>query len=77
MYYKAHDVLRKAGKHKSGGYKTILERWHDDDKYRKSFSDVGWAEEHIIQYDASPLEDHATLLHDKKEVGTQNLRKCF
>ena len=55
MYCKAHDMLRKARKHKSGGYKTILERWHDDDKY----SDVGWTEEQIIQYDAIALEDHA------------------
>ena len=33
MYDKAHDMLRKARKHKSGGHKTILERWHDDDQY--------------------------------------------
>ena len=31
-------------------YKTILERWHHDDKYRKSLSDIGWTEEQIIQY---------------------------
>ena len=74
MYNKAHDMLRKARKHKSGGCKTIMERWHDDDKYRKSLSDIGWTEEHIIQYDAIALEDHPTLLHVKKEVGTQNLR---
>ena len=43
MYCKAHDMLRKARKHKSGGYKTILERWHDDDKYRESLSD-NWVE---------------------------------
>ena len=36
----AHDMLRKARKHKSGGYKTTLERWHDDDKYRKSLSAI-------------------------------------
>ena len=60
MYFKAHDMLRKARKHKSGGYKkNILERWHDDDKYRKSLSDIGWTEEQIIQYDAIALEDHS------------------
>ena len=47
-----HDMMRKARKHKSGGYKTILVRWHDDVKYRKSLSD-------IIQYDAIALEDHS------------------
>ena len=41
-HHKAHDILRKARKHKSGG------RWHDDDKYRKSLSDIGWTEEQII-----------------------------
>ena len=45
MYYKAHDMLREARKHKSGGYKNILERWHNDEKYRKSLSDGGWTEE--------------------------------
>ena len=59
MYYKAHDMLRKARKHKSGGNKTILERWHDDDKYRKSLSDIGWNEERIIQCDEITLEDHS------------------
>ena len=41
--------------------KTILERWYDDDKYRKSLSDIGWTEEQIIQYDASALEDHSNV----------------
>ena len=46
MYHKAHDMLRKARKHKSG-YKNILDRWNKDDKYRKFLSDVGWAEENL------------------------------
>ena len=29
------DHLCGRPKHKSGGYKTILDRWHDDDKYSK------------------------------------------
>ena len=56
---KAHDMLRKARKHKSGGYKSFLDRWHDDDKYRKSLSDIGWTGEQIIQYDAIAVEDHS------------------
>ena len=59
MNYKAHDMRRKARKHKSGGYKTFLERWHDDDKYRKSLSDIRWTEEQIIHFDAIALEDHS------------------
>ena len=61
MDFKAHDMLRKARKHKSGGYKIILERWLDDDKYRKSLSDIGWTEERVIQYDEIALEDHSNI----------------
>ena len=52
-------MLRKARKHKSGCYKNILDRWNNDDKCRKSLSDIGWTEEQIIQYDKITLEDHA------------------
>ena len=30
-YYKAHEMLKKAPKHKSGGYENTLDRWHIDD----------------------------------------------
>ena len=59
MYFKAHDVLKKARKPQNGNCKTILERWHDDDKYRKSLSDVGLTEEQIEQCDAIALGDHS------------------
>ena len=39
--------------------KQFWGRWHDDDKYRKSLSDIGWTEEHIIQYDEISLENHS------------------
>ena len=35
--------------------------WKDgkeDDKYRKTLSEIGWTEEQIIQYDELALEDH-------------------
>ena len=41
MYHKAHEMLKKARKHKNG-YRNILDRWNKDDKYRKSLSDVRW-----------------------------------
>ena len=72
MYYKAHDMLRKARKHKNGGYKTFLERWHDDDKCRKSLSDIGWTEEQIIQQMQSHWKIILTWPHGKKELGTEN-----
>ena len=56
---KAREMLKKARKHKNGGYKNILDRWNNDDKYRKSLSDIGRTEEQIIRYDAIALEDHS------------------
>ena len=38
QYYKAHEMLMKAHKHKNG-YKTMM------NKYRKSLSDIVWTEE--------------------------------
>ena len=58
MRYKAHEMLKKAQRKQ---YKTILERWYNDDKYRKSLSDIGWTEEQIFQYDAIALEDHSYM----------------
>ena len=59
MNNKAKEMLQKARQPKHGGYKTMLERWRKDDKYRKSLSAVGWTEEQIIQYDELALEDHS------------------
>ena len=59
MYYKAKEMLQNARQPKHGDYKTILERCHKDDNYRKSLSDIGWTEEQIIQYDELALEDHS------------------
>ena len=60
MYYKAHDMLKKARNNKND-YKNILDRWYKVDKYRKSLSDIGWTEERIIQYDETALEDHSYI----------------
>ena len=76
-HYTAHDVMRRARKHKSGGYKTILERWHDDDKYRKSLSDIGWTEEQIIQYDAIALEDHSYVATWQETSRNEKFWKIF
>ena len=37
----------------------FLERWHKDDKHRKSLSEIGWTEEKIVHYDELALEDHS------------------
>ena len=59
MYYKAREMLKKARKHKNGGYRNILDRWNNDDKHHMSWSDIGWTEERIVQYDEIALEDHS------------------
>ena len=59
MYFKAHDMLRKVRSNNNGNSKTILDRWHDNDKRRKSLSDIGWIAEQIFQYDAIVLEDRS------------------
>ena len=65
MYNKAKETLPK-----HGGYKTILERWHKDDKYSKSLSFTGWTEEQLIQYDELALEDHSYIA--MREERTRN-----
>ena len=49
-------------------------RWHDDDKYRKSLSFVGWTEQQIIQYDTIALEDQSYVAawQDSSRNGTDN-----
>ena len=81
MHNKAKEMLQKARQPEHGCYKTILERWHKDDKYRKSVSDIGWTEELIIQYDELALEDHSYIAtreeRTRNEVGTLvEQRRC-
>ena len=72
MYYKAHDMLRKTCKYKRGGCRSILDRWHDDDKYHKSLSDIGWIEEQIIQNDEIALEDHSCVATQQETRRNEN-----
>ena len=82
MYYKAKEMLQKVRQPKDGGYKTILERWHNDDNCRKSLSDIGWTEEQIIQYDELALEDYTFLATTKERTRNEKnwvlkLKKMF
>ena len=58
MYFQAKQMLKKARQGKHGGHPTILSRWYADEEYRKSLSDIGWREHHIILYDRIALEKH-------------------
>ena len=65
-------MLKKAHQHKNG-YRNILDRWFQDDKYRNSLSGGGWNEEGTMQHDELALEDHSyTATRENKEVGTRN-----
>ena len=68
MYNKAKEMLQKARQPKQGDSKTILERWHKDDYYHKSLSDIGWTEEQILQYDKIALEDHSETATPKERA---------
>ena len=68
-YYKAHEMLKKAQKKQ---YKTILERWYNDDNYRKSLSDIGWNEEGIMQYDKIALEYHSYTATKEERSRNEN-----
>ena len=58
MYFHAKQMLKKARQRKHGGHPTILSRWYADEEYRKSLSDIGWREHHIILYDRIAPDTH-------------------
>ena len=59
MYHKARDMLSLANLPKNGQWHTMQERWYEDAKYRPDFSEHGWTDVKIRQYDAFVLEDHS------------------
>ena len=52
MYYKAPEMLKKARKHKNGGYENILDRWHKRWQIPQVFVRywVGWGTDHRIRW---------------------------
>ena len=73
-FRKATNVLYSKGEvaegrqPKHGDSKTILERWHKDDDYQKSLSDIRWTQEQITQYDKIALEDHSEIATPKERA---------
>ena len=75
-YFPAHEMPRKPTSTKT----NILDRWIEDDKYRKYLFDIGWNEEWRIEYDEIALEDHSytatraariVMLQEQQELGTR------
>ena len=48
MYFKAQEMLYKAGQKKHGGHSSIFARWHS-----------GWTEQDIMQFDRLALDNHS------------------
>ena len=74
MYYKAREILKEARKHKNGGYRNILDRWNNDDKHHKSWSDIGWTEERIVT-----MKSHwkTTLALQQKKKSERDIKETF
>ena len=58
MYHQAKQMLEKARQGKHGGHLSIHSRWYACDEYKKSLSDIGWREHHVILHDKIALEKH-------------------
>ena len=59
MYYKAQEMLHKAGQKKHGGHSSILARWHNEYSYRDSLTRIGWTEQDIMLFDRVAWENHS------------------
>ena len=73
MYHKAKEMILKARQPKHDSCKSILERWTNDEKYRKSLTDLGCAVEQIKQYDELALEDHSFSATSEERIVTGKL----
>ena len=59
MYFKAKEMLHKAGQKNHGEHLSILARWLSDCKYRDSLTRIGWTEQDIMLFDRIALENHS------------------
>ena len=59
MYYKAQEMLHKAGQKKHGGHSSFLARWHNEYSYRDSLTRIGWTEQDIMLFDRITWENHS------------------
>ena len=76
MYYKAHELLKKARNNKNG-YKIILDRWNNDDKCRKCLSDIGWTEESIIHFDEIASENYSYIATKRRKKSEREIMETF
>ena len=70
MYYKAKEMLLKDLQEKKGtdAIHPYFARWNNDYKYRKSSSDIGWTEEHIMLHDIIALENHSYVATQAERI---------
>ena len=65
---KPRRCCRKLDNPSMVGAKPFFERWHKDDKYRKSLSEIGWTDEQIIPHDELALEDFFHIATQKERT---------
>ena len=58
MFFKAKQMLRKAGQKKHGNHPTILSRWYEQEGYRKSLTEHNIGEKEIMHFDRIAFERH-------------------
>ena len=59
MYYKAQEMLHKAGQKNHGEHSSILARWHSNCKNRNALTRIGLTEQDIMLFDKIVLENHS------------------
>ena len=73
MYYQVKQMLKKARQGKYGCPPTILSRWYADETYRKSLSDIGWREDHIMLYEIIAVEKHIYIATTAERIKIRSI----
>ena len=63
-------MLHEAGQKKHGEHSSILPKWHNDYKYKKSLTRIGWTEQDLTEL---PRKIINTLRQELSEFVTQNI----
>ena len=69
IYHAAHNAARKARKKE---YKSILDRFLNSPRYRKSQIAIGWDEEFVARCDAIAAEDHSYIATQAERSRNEN-----
>ena len=68
------QMPKNARQRRHGGHPATLSRWNDDAEYRKSLSNIGWKEYHIMIYGTIALETHINKATRAERIQNANNR---